>query len=60
MNYNGSAVLAAVGKDCVGIAADKTLGVRLLGISRDFKRLFRINNRVCIGLSGLASDVDTL
>lgn len=44
----------------MGIGSDRTLGARFLGLSREFRRLFEINNRVCIGVPGLATDVDTL
>lgn len=60
MTHNGSAILAAIGEDCVGIASDRMLGVRLLGLSREFNRLFPINDRVCVGIPGLATDVNTL
>jgi len=58
--YNGGAVVAMVGKDCVAIACDKRLGVQALTISTDFQKVFKVNDRTFIGLAGLASDVLTV
>ncbi|KAL0755302.1 hypothetical protein Bca101_092970 [Brassica carinata] len=58
--YNGSAVVAMVGKNCFAIASDRRLGVQLQTIATDFQRISKIHDRVFIGLSGLATDVQTL
>ncbi|KAJ2792151.1 proteasome core particle subunit beta 3 [Coemansia guatemalensis] len=60
MQFNGSAIVAMVGKDCVAIAADKRLGQRALTVSTDFQKVFPITERTYIGLAGLATDVKTL
>ncbi|KAJ1896999.1 proteasome core particle subunit beta 3, partial [Kickxella alabastrina] len=60
MQYNGSAVVAMVGKDCVAIAADKRLGMQALTVDTDFQKVFRMTDRTYIGLPGLATDVKTL
>ncbi|KAJ2611864.1 proteasome core particle subunit beta 3 [Coemansia sp. RSA 1365] len=60
MQFNGSAVVAMIGKDCVAIAADKRLGQRALTVSTDFQKVFPITDRTYIGLAGLATDVKTL
>ena len=60
MEYNGSAIVAMMGKDCVAIAADRRFGVQALTLGVDFKKIFQINNNIMIGLPGLASDVQTL
>ncbi|KAJ2080291.1 proteasome core particle subunit beta 3 [Coemansia sp. RSA 988] len=60
MQFNGSALVAMVGKDCVAIAADKRLGQRALTVSTDFQKVFPITERTYIGLAGLATDVKTL
>jgi len=58
--YNGSAVVAMVGKNCFAIASDRRLGVQLQTIDTDFQRVFKIHDKLYIGLSGLATDAQTL
>ncbi|MCO5587911.1 hypothetical protein L7F22_041863 [Adiantum nelumboides] len=58
--YNGSAVVAMVGKNCFAIACDRRLGVQLQTVATDFQRVFRIHDKLYIGLSGLITDVQTL
>ncbi|KAL0235561.1 hypothetical protein GEMRC1_002143 [Eukaryota sp. GEM-RC1] len=60
MSYNGGAVLAMAGKDCVAIASDKRFGVQQQMIGTDFVKLLPINSRVFAGFSGLATDIQTL
>ncbi|KCV68425.1 20S proteasome subunit beta 3 [Fonticula alba] len=60
MSYNGSAMLAMVGRDCVAIASDTQLSANGQMISTDFQRVHMVNNNVMIGMSGLATDVQTL
>nr|CAB3449084.1 unnamed protein product [Digitaria exilis] len=57
---NGSAVVAMVGKNCFAIASDRRLGVQLQTIATDFQRVFKIHDKLYIGLSGLATDAQTL
>jgi 20S proteasome alpha/beta subunit len=58
--YNGSALVAMVGKNCFAIASDRRLGVQLQTIATDFQRIFKIPDKLYVGLSGLATDVQTL
>ncbi|XP_047268816.1 proteasome subunit beta type-3-A isoform X2 [Capsicum annuum] len=58
--YNGSALVAMVGKNCFAIASDRRLGVQLQTIATDFERIYRIHDKLFIGLSGLATDSQTL
>ncbi|KAJ2762247.1 proteasome core particle subunit beta 3 [Coemansia nantahalensis] len=60
MQYNGSAVVAMVGKGCVAIASDKRLGQRALTVDMDFQKVFPMTERTYVGLPGLATDVKTL
>jgi 20S proteasome subunit beta 3 len=60
MQYNGGAVVAMVGKNCVAIASDTRLGVQALTVSCDFQKLFPVNDKCYLGLAGLATDVITL
>jgi len=59
LTYNGSGILAMVGKDCVGICSDNRLGAYQQTISTDFRKVFRVHDHLFIGLCGLASDVTT-
>ena len=58
--YNGAAMIAMAGKDCVGIAVDRRLGVQLQTISTDFQKVFKLSDKLFVGLAGLATDVQTL
>lgn len=60
MDYNGSAIIAMAGKDCIGIAADRRLGQNLTTIDTNFTKIFNLQPRVMVGLSGLATDVQTV
>jgi 20S proteasome subunit beta 3 len=39
LTYNGSGILAMVGKDCVGICSDNRLGAYQQTIATDFKKV---------------------
>lgn len=58
--YNGSALIAMVGKNCFAIASDRRLGVQLQTVATDFQRIYKIHDRLLLGLSGLATDAQTL
>ncbi|CAI9778078.1 unnamed protein product [Fraxinus pennsylvanica] len=58
--YNGSALVAMVGKNCFAIASDRRLGVQLQTIATDFQKIYKIHDKLFIGLSGLATDAQTL
>ncbi len=60
MEYNGGALVAMVGKDCVAIAADRRFGVQAMTLSTDFSRIFPVGDKIKYGLAGLATDVQTL
>jgi 20S proteasome subunit beta 3 len=60
MEYNGSAIMAMVGKDCVAIASDRRFGVQALTLSTKYEKVFPINDKIMLGLPGLGSDVETL
>lgn len=60
MEYNGGACIAMVGKDCVAIASDKRFGVQAQTVGFDFEKVFRIQERTFVGLTGLATDVQTM
>ncbi|KAJ6405345.1 hypothetical protein OIU84_013329 [Salix udensis] len=58
--YNGSAIVAMVGKNCFAIASDRRLGVNLQTVATDFQRIHKIHDKLFIGLSGLGTDAQTL
>mmetsp|Transcript_7687 Transcript_7687/g.10968 ORF Transcript_7687/g.10968 Transcript_7687/m.10968 type:complete len:206 (-) Transcript_7687:138-755(-) len=60
LEYNGAAMIAMAGKDCVGIAADRRLGIQAQTVSTDFTKVFKMNDTIHVGLGGLATDVQTL
>lgn len=60
LSYNGSAVIAMCGKNCVGIACDRRFGIQQQTLSNDFDKVFKINDKLFIGLPGLVTDMQTL
>ncbi|KAL3806254.1 hypothetical protein ACHAXA_001077 [Cyclostephanos tholiformis] len=60
LEYNGAAIIGMAGKDCVGIASDNRLGIQYQTVAMDFKKIFKMNDRLFVGLAGLATDVQTL
>ena len=60
LEYNGAAIIGMAGKDCVGIASDNRMGIQYQTVAMDFKKIFKMNDRLYVGLAGLASDVQTL
>eukprot|EP00542_Grammatophora_oceanica_P015632 CAMPEP_0194028192 /NCGR_PEP_ID=MMETSP0009_2-20130614/2227_1 /TAXON_ID=210454 /ORGANISM="Grammatophora oceanica, Strain CCMP 410" /LENGTH=204 /DNA_ID=CAMNT_0038667511 /DNA_START=90 /DNA_END=704 /DNA_ORIENTATION=+ len=60
MQYNGAAMIAMAGKNCVGIAADRRLGIQYQTVAMDFQKVFQMTPTLYVGLAGLATDVQTL
>jgi len=60
LEYNGAAIIAMAGKDCVGIACDKRLGANFTTVSCDFQKVFQMSPNLFVGLAGLATDVQTV
>lgn len=59
-SYNGNSLVAMAGKNCVAIATDTRLATELMTIDTNFQRVFKVNDMCMMGLSGLATDVQTL
>ena len=57
--YNGGTIVGMVGKDCVGIAADRRFGKQMMTLTNDFQRVFKMQDDIIMGLSGLGTDVQT-
>jgi len=58
--YNGGAVVAMTGRNCVAIASDLRFGIQFQTIACDFPKVFRIHDHLYIGLPGLATDIQTV
>ena len=52
-------MVAMAGKNCVAIATDTRLSTELMTIDGNFQRVFKVNDRCLMGLSGLGTDVQT-
>ena len=60
LQYNGGDIIAMAGKNCVAIAADTRLGMQQQTVACDFQKVFKMNDRLFMGVAGLATDVQTL
>ena len=58
--YNGAAIVAMAGKECVAIGSDLRFGVQLQTMTTDYKKVFPIHDKLYVGLGGLATDAQTL
>ncbi|XP_014215969.1 proteasome subunit beta type-3 [Copidosoma floridanum] len=58
--YNGAAIIAMKGKNCVAIAADRKFGIQAQMVSCDFQKVFEMGSHLYVGLPGLATDVQTV
>mmetsp|Transcript_25491 Transcript_25491/g.42545 ORF Transcript_25491/g.42545 Transcript_25491/m.42545 type:complete len:205 (+) Transcript_25491:153-767(+) len=57
LQYNGGAVIAMAGDNCVAICSDLRLGAQAQTIALDFEKVFPVTDKLYIGLTGLATDV---
>lgn len=61
MEYNGGAIVAMAGENCVGIAADTRHGLRqLMTVGCNRQKIFQLTDQTFVGLAGLATDVQTM
>ena len=60
MSYNGGAVVAMAGKDCVAIASDLRYGIQAQTVAMNFSKVFEMGPTLFVGLPGLATDVQTV
>ena len=60
LSYNGGAVVAMKGKNCVALASDLRYGVELRTVTTDFPKVFEITPHLWVGLPGLATDIQTV
>ena len=60
LEYNGSGIVAMVGKDCVAIASDTRYGIRHTTVDTNYKRLYKMHDKLYVGLTGLGTDMTTV
>jgi len=60
MSYNGGAVIAMKGKNCFAVASDLRFGVQAQTVGFNFEKIFPMGDHLYIGLSGLATDIQTV
>uniref|UniRef100_A0A7S0BEU4 Proteasome subunit beta n=1 Tax=Rhodosorus marinus TaxID=101924 RepID=A0A7S0BEU4_9RHOD len=60
LEYNGGTVVAMSGDGCVAIASDTRLGQQYQTIAMDVPRIFKMHDRLFLGLTGLYTDTQTL
>eukprot|EP00192_Tetraselmis_astigmatica_P020533 CAMPEP_0117668220 /NCGR_PEP_ID=MMETSP0804-20121206/11420_1 /TAXON_ID=1074897 /ORGANISM="Tetraselmis astigmatica, Strain CCMP880" /LENGTH=204 /DNA_ID=CAMNT_0005476071 /DNA_START=71 /DNA_END=685 /DNA_ORIENTATION=+ len=58
--YNGAAIVAMGGKNCVAIGSDLRLGVQFQTLATDYKKVYKIHDHLYLGLAGLGTDAQTL
>jgi len=60
MTYNGGAVIGMTGKDCVAIGSDLRFGIQNVTMATDMPKVFKVNDQLFVGFSGLATDIQTV
>nr|QBH73453.1 proteasome subunit beta type protein [Orthoderella ornata] len=60
LSYNGGAIVAMKGKNCVAIAADRRFGIQAQTLAIDFEKIFEMGPHLFLGLPGLATDTQTV
>ncbi|KRX07441.1 hypothetical protein PPERSA_03274 [Pseudocohnilembus persalinus] len=58
-SLNGGSMLGMKGENCVAIGTDRRLGNQLQLSASNFQRVFKMQDNILLGLSGLATDVNT-
>lgn len=49
LEYNGAAILAMTGKNCVGICSDSRLGNQAQTVATDFEKIFKMGDQLMVG-----------
>jgi len=60
LEYNGGAIIAMTGKNCVAIASDTRFGVQNQTLTTNNPKIYKINPKTYVGLGGLTTDAQTL
>ncbi|KAI6184079.1 Proteasome subunit beta [Aphelenchoides bicaudatus] len=58
--YNGGTVIAMAGDGCVCIASDLRLGEQMTLVATDVKKVYKLTDRVFVGMAGFQSDAQTV
>ena len=58
--YNGAAIVAMAGKECIAIGSDLRFGVQFQTLATDYKKVYKIHDKLYIGLAGLGTDAQTM
>jgi 20S proteasome subunit beta 3 len=58
--YNGAAMIAMMGDQCIAIGAHRRFGVKMFTVAAECEKLFQINDRIFLGLADLITDVQTV
>lgn len=58
--YNGGAIIAMKGKNCVAIASDRRFGIQAQTILCDFQKIYEMRPHLYLALPGLATDNQTV
>jgi len=58
--YNGGAVVAMKGDNCLAIASDKRFGIQAQTVSVDVEKVFQMGPHLYVGLPGLTTDMQTV
>ena len=53
-------MIGMVGDKCASIACDTRLGVQLQTVATNFQKVFKIQDNILMGLTGLHTDIQTL
>jgi len=59
-SYNGGACVVMKGAGCVAIASDLRFGKELQTVTCDFSKAFQMDPHLWMGLTGLATDIQTV
>jgi len=60
LEYNGGAIIAMTGKNCVAIASDTRFGIQNQTLACNMPKIYKMNDKTYIGLGGLTTDAQTL
>lgn len=59
-SLNGGTVIALRGKECVTVGSDLRLGSRMLTVATDKSKVYKMGDRLYVGVPGLATDAQTV
>ena len=59
LSYNGSGIVAMVGKNCVAVGTDTRLGVGFQTVATNSQKVFLMQDDILLCITGLASDIQT-